>query len=413
MVLLYNLGLLLYGLVVFLVSPFNPKAKKWIKGRRKWAGRLKQTVSGHERIAWFHCSSLGEFEQGRTVIEGFRNRYPDYKILITFFSPSGYEVHKSYAGADWVFYLPLDTYFSARKFIRIVNPSIAIFVKYEFWYHYLSRLKRANIDTYIISAIFRPKQVFFRWYGGFFRRMLNTYKHLFVQNEESRKLLSNLNITNVSIAGDTRFDRVFALAQQAMKIPIIERFVSGKPVIIAGSSWADDEALIAKYLEVRKDLQLIVAPHEVEESNIRRLVQLFSGKKVIRYTQADKDMLLNDYDVLIIDTIGLLMSAYRYGTIAYIGGGFTPSGIHNTLEAATFGLPVIFGPTYDKFQEAKDLIANGGGFSINGQEQLNAILNQLLNDSDYCSSCGNMSKQYVDSKRGATKTILDSIAVKA
>lgn len=410
MLLLYNVGLLLYLLVIIIVSPFNSKAKKWIQGRRGLLKQLKKAVDGSSPIAWVHCSSLGEFEQGRMVIESFRKQNPEYKILLTFFSPSGYEVRKNYAGVDWVFYLPLDTYLNARKFVKIVSPTLTIFVKYEFWYHYLSFLKKRGCKTYLVSAIFRPGQPFFKWYGFFFRRMLRTYRQLFVQNAYSKDLLASIGVTNVSVAGDTRFDRVYALATQAADIPAIKTFASSKPCIIAGSTWYEDEILLADFIKRRNDIKLVIAPHEVEEGNIVRLTQLLDSKKVARYTKLGSDSTLEDFDVLIIDTIGILMSAYRYGSFAYIGGGFNKSGIHNTLEAATFGIPVVFGPNYAKFQEANDLVAGGGGFSISNQQELDEVFAKLVEDEPFRLACGAFCKRYVQEHKGATEIILDKIA---
>lgn len=358
---------------------------------------------------WIHCSSLGEFEQGRPVIEAFKKQYPDYKILLTFFSPSGYEVRKNYDKADWVFYLPLDLGNNAKRFIEAVNPSVVIFVKYEFWYRYLNNLKKKNIKTYLISAIFRPNQEFFRSYGGFARRMLKCFTHLFVQNERSVELLKSINITNVTLAGDTRFDRVHQLVSQAIEIPAIEKFKTDKPLLIAGSTWSDDEEIIAKYVNRHNDVRLVIAPHEVNEAHINKITKLFPNKKLIRYTQLTGSENLSEYDILIIDTIGLLMSAYRYGDWAYIGGGFNKSGIHNTLEAATFGLPVVFGPNYSKFMEVKELTKIQAGFSISVQAQLDAIFNRLRTNQEFRTQAGEKSKAFVEQNLGATQIILNSV----
>lgn len=410
----YFLGLLLYKTAATIIAPFNTKAKKWVKGQWRLQKKIRMAINnrdGKQKIMWVHCASLGEFEQGRPVIEAFREKYPDYKILLTFFSPSGYEVRKNYDKADWVFYLPLDIYPNAKRFIKTVNPSIVLFVKYEFWFHYLSVLKKNNIPTYLISAIFRTDQEFFRSYGGFARKMLKCFTHLFVQNERSVELLKSINITNVTRAGDTRFDRVHQLVSQAVEIPAIEKFKTDKPLLIAGSTWPDDEELIVAYLNSHNNLQLVIAPHEVNEAHISSITKLFQGKKIIRYTQIKGNENLSEYDVLVIDTIGLLMSAYRYGDWAYIGGGFNKSGIHNTLEAATFGLPVVFGPNYQKFMEAKGLIKIEAGFGITVQAQLNAIFDLLLTDQDFRKQAGAKSRAYVEQNLGATNTIINSIIV--
>ncbi len=326
MVFVYNLGILIYQFIVTAVSPFNRKAKLWKKGRKKWQSRLL--------IVWFHCASLGEFEQGRPVIEAFREKYSDIKILLTFFSPSGYEIRKNYPKADYIFYLPLDTRRNAIKFIETVNPIATIFVKYEFWYHYLKQLKKRNIPTYIISAIFREDQVFFKPYGNWYRTFLSNFEHLFVQNEKSQELLASIGISNVTIAGDTRFDRVMTNAQAAKTIPLLEQFVLNSKVLVAGSTWQKDEEIIIEYLKKNPyNLKLIIAPHEINPQNIEKFRAKLSVKSML-YTNPDETDLA-DTQVLIIDTIGILSSVYRYGTIAYIGGGFGV-GIHNTLEAAVY-----------------------------------------------------------------------------
>lgn len=411
---LYFIGLVLYKTAATLISPFNPKAKKWVKGQWHLLKKIRKAINnqnGNQKILWVHCSSLGEFEQGRPVIEAFREKHPDYKILLTFFSPSGYEVRKNYNRVDWVFYLPLDLPFNAKRFIRTVNPTVAIFVKYEFWFSYLTGLKKNGTHTYLISAIFRSNQTFFRKCGGFSRKMLSCFDHLFVQNEHSVELLKSINITNVTRAGDTRFDRVYQLVSQAVDIPAIEKFKTGKPLLIAGSTWADDERMIAKYASHHTDMQMVIAPHEVNEPHIESIIKLFPNRKLIRFTRLKDDENLADYDILLIDTIGLLMSAYRYGDWAYIGGGFNKSGIHNTLEAATFGLPVVFGPNFGKFMEAKGLVNAESGFSISAQAQLDAIFDLLRTNEAFRKQAGEKSKAYVKQNLGATTTIADSIIV--
>lgn len=412
MLTIYFLGLFFYKTTATVISPFSIKARKWIKGQWRLLKKIKKAINNHDgkqKILWIHCSSLGEFEQGRPVIEGFREQHPDYKILLTFFSPSGYEVRKSYDKVDWVFYLPLDFLTNAKQFVKAVNPSIAIFVKYEFWYHYLNHLRKNGTKTYLVSAIFRPSQSFFRKHGGFSRKMLGCFTHLFVQNEQSVELLKAININNVTLAGDTRFDRVQQLVSHAVDIPAIEKFKTDKPLLIAGSTWPDDEEMVAKYVNRCSNMQMVIAPHEVNEAHIDLVVKQFPNKKLIRYTQIKGNENLAGYDILIIDTIGLLMSAYQYGDWAYIGGGFIKSGIHNTLEAATFGLPVVFGPNYHKFMEASGLIIAQAGFAISIQAQLDTIFDLLRTNEEFRKQTGAKSKAYVQQNLGATQIILNNI----
>jgi len=410
MVIVYNLGVSIYRLLIAMVCSFNGKAKLWRDGRKGWEKRLRAAIKEEDRIVWFHCASLGEFEQGRPVIEAFRDKYPEIKILLTFFSPSGYEVRKDYSKADYIFYLPIDTRRNAIKFIEIANPIATIFVKYEFWYHYLNQLKRRNIPTYIISAIFRDDQVFFKSYGGWYRKFLSNFQHLFVQNQKSKELLAGIGILNVTVAGDTRFDRVIANAQAAKTIPLLERFVANSRVLVAGSTWANDEDILVEYFKNnRHNLKLIIAPHEINGQNIERFRAKLSTRSVL-YTKSDGND-LDDAQVLIIDTIGILSSVYRYGTIAYIGGGFGV-GIHNTLEAAVFGIPVIFGPNYQKFQEAVELIGIGTAYSIGNQEMFASALNHFLATDGELQKVKGISKEYFVQKAGATKTIVENFALK-
>jgi len=409
MVFVYNLGILIYQLIVTVVSPFNRKAKLWKKGRNRWESRLRETIKKDDRIVWFHCASLGEFEQGRPVIEAFREKHPDIKILLTFFSPSGYEIRKNYPKADYIFYLPLDTRRNAIKFIEIVNPIATIFIKYEFWYHYLKQLKKRNIPTYIISAIFREDQVFFKPYGKWYRSFLSNFEHLFVQNEKSQELLTNIGISNVTIAGDTRFDRVIANAQTAKTISLLEKFALNSKVLVAGSTWQKDEELIIEYLKKNPyNLKLILAPHEINPQNIEKF-RAKIGVKSMLYTNPNEEE-LRDTQVLIIDTIGILSSAYRYGTIAYIGGGFGV-GIHNTLEAAVFGLPVIFGSNYQRFQEAVELIEIGSACSIDNLDSFSESLDHFFISAEVLQKVKDSSEDYFIRKAGATKIILEKITL--
>ena len=408
MVFLYTLGIRLYLLLVRIASPFNPKAKLWLNGRKNLFTRLEAAIGTGNRIAWFHCASLGEFEQGRPVIEAYRAKYPDVKILVTFFSPSGYEVRKNYSGADYIFYLPVDTWVNARRFVRMVNPEVVFFVKYEFWFFMLNRLKTEGVKTYLISAIFRPNQLFFKRYGLWYRRMLRCFTHIFVQNEQSEQLLLSIGYSNVTISGDTRFDRVYDIASQAKDLPMLSTFKCGEMTLVAGSTWPKDEELLAEWFKGCSDkLKLVIAPHEIGEEHVQRILQLFEGICVARYTQAAQSDLASAR-ILIVDTIGILSSAYRYGELAYIGGGFG-SGIHNTLEAATWGIPVVFGPKYHKFKEAFDLISGEGGFTVKSQEELSAILNSLITEPEKLKRGALFARDYVEVKRGSTRKILEAI----
>ncbi len=407
MIIIYNLGIWFYTLAIRLVSPFNLKAKQWINGRKNIFARLKAAIPENTKIAWFHSSSLGEFEQGRPVIEGFRKKYPDYKILLTFFSPSGYEIRKNYEGADFVFYLPADTKTKAQQFIQIVKPKVAFFIKYEFWFHYLNQLSKKNIPTYIFSAIFRDKQLFFKGYGKWYRKMLQNFTKIYVQNDYSKSLLEKINITNTEVGGDTRFDRVYDLVQNARPIPLIEQFTAGQKVIIAGSTWEKDEQIIAEYMEkTRYLIKWIIAPHEIHKSHIDKILTTLS-QPVLKFSEATSEN-INSTNILLIDSIGILSSVYRYGIIAYIGGGFG-NGIHNTLEAATYSLPVVFGPNYKRFREACDLIDLKSGFSINNYDDFSSVMNLLLEDENFRNDSGISASDYVTKMRGGTQKILNEL----
>jgi 3-deoxy-D-manno-octulosonic-acid transferase len=390
-----------------LISLFNKKADQWIKGRKNLFERISGEIGSSENIIWFHAASLGEFEQGRPVIEAFRQLNPTYKILLTFFSPSGFEVRKKYSGADFIYYLPLDTKKNARKFIRLVRPKIAIFIKYEFWFNYISELYRLQIPLFTISAIFREDQHFFKWYGGWFRKKLEKITYFFVQDQNSLELLKSIGINQVMRSGDTRFDRVFELSKRTTEFPIMDLFKTGKKILLLGSSWPPDEELIQKAIEDRNDLKIIIAPHEVHESRIASIESKFSHLNLIRYTKADENS-VRLADILIIDTIGILSGLYHYCDIAFIGGGFG-KGIHNILEAVTFGKPVIFGPNYQKFKEAIDLIRFEGAFSVKNSDELSAIINRLLNDSNFYKKSSETCVEFVIKNCGATGQILKKI----
>jgi 3-deoxy-D-manno-octulosonic-acid transferase len=402
MLLIYSLALRIYYIIVLLFSFFNKKAKLWIQGRQHII------YPAFEQSIWFHFASLGEFEQGRPVLEQLRNTHPQRKIIITFFSPSGYEIRKNTPLADAVFYLPLDTAGNARKFIKAINPSIVVFTKYEYWYYFFREINKRNISLYIISGIFRPNQVFFKWYGGLHRKMLGFVSHFFVQDEQSKQLLTSLNINKVTISGDTRFDRVWTNTEHSKTLPEIASFKNNQKVFIAGSTWPADEQLIMALTYQYPDWKFIIAPHEISKENIDDLVKLLPENSAIKYSQLTALNPQSNTQTLIIDNIGMLSALYQYGDIAYIGGGFG-AGIHNTLEAAAFGLPVIFGPNYAKFKEAKDLIATGAGFTVNGADELNKITGTLINDKFHRLSAGKKAKDYVTGNVGATGIIVEYI----
>lgn len=408
MTFLYNLGIYFYALATRVAALFNPKAKLFVAGRKNWKQQLKSKVDSRADYLWFHCASLGEFEQGRPVIEEVKKQFPNYKIALTFFSPSGYEIRKNYDGADLVTYLPLDTKSNVDYFLNTLNPRKAFFVKYEYWHHYILQLKQRNIPLYIVSAIFRENQSFFknsRW-GKWYRKMLFSFEHIFIQDEKSAKLLEKVGVNNYSIAGDTRFDRVAAIAQNAKKFESVEKFKGEAPLIIAGSTWKPDEELLTAFINNSDGVKFIIAPHEVSPANINRIHQLLK-KKAISFSKV-QNTTVDDYDVLIIDSIGILSSLYQYGNIAYIGGGFGV-GIHNILEAATFKLPIIFGPNYLKFKEAVDLVEQKGAFPIHNATSLNSVLNLLLSNKNEQTKASGICQNYVAKNVGSTKLIIKKV----
>lgn len=403
--LLYDLGIRLYYLLILLVSPFNQKARQWIRGRKGLMKKIESTIDPALPLVWFHCSSLGEFEQGRPIIESIREREPGKNILLTFYSPSGYEVRKNYPGADFIFYLPLDTRRNARRFLKQLNIEKAYFIKYEFWYHLLSNLKAQKVPAYLVSGIFRKDQIFFRVWGKWFKKILASFDHLFVQQQSSLDLLKSIGIQNVSLAGDTRFDRVQAIVQGRTVDPRFKAFTGSIPTIIAGSTWPQDEELLVRYInQTDRPIKWIIVPHEIHETDIIRLAREIN-KKCQRYT-AMTNSDLPQTSVIIVDTIGILSSLYQYAEVAYIGGGFG-KGIHNTLEAATFGLPVIFGPNYQKFQEAVDLVDSKSAFPVHDYAEFEVILTRLLDDPGLLSISGESARKLVQDNLGATEQILD------
>jgi len=404
MTFIYHILIRLYQAAISTASVLgNHKAKLWIGGRKDIFKKLQSALKQDEKRIWVHAASLGEFEQGRPLIEKIKEQHPEYKIILTFFSPSGYEVRKNYTGADYIFYLPMDIPANAKRFIDLVKPEKVLFIKYEFWFNYLSILKKRNIPVYLCSAIFRENQLFFKWYGGWYRNILSMFSHFFVQTDKSKELLDSIGFTNVSVTGDTRFDRVYAIASNAREINEVAAFVGSHQCLIAGSTWEPDEDLLAAYInEKDAPVKYIIAPHEIHLSHIERLEKSI-GKQVVRFS-AWKQNPAGNPDVLIIDNIGMLSSLYRYGQIAYIGGGFG-KGIHNTLEAATFGLPILFGPNYNKFQEAKDLIAFGGAFSITCQNELSHKLDELFSNPAALKNAQKVAGEYVKNNIGATDLI--------
>lgn len=418
---------MIYNIVIYFVlwgiaiaSLFNEKVRKMWRGEREAFKILKQKVDPNAKYIWFHAASLGEFEQGRPLMERIRKDYPQYKILLTFYSPSGYEVRKNYEGADIICYMPVDTRLNAIRFLRLVRPVMAFFIKYEFWSNFLHILKHRNIPTYSVSSIFREDQVFFKWYGRNYAGVLKCFTRFFVQNEESKRLLEGIGITAVDVVGDTRFDRVLQIKEAAKHLPICEAFRTGVAssqsadvphhdfkVFVAGSSWPPDENIFIPFFNEHKDWRLLIAPHVIAEEHLKLILSLIKGKKVVRYTQTTPEEAA-EADVLIIDCFGLLSSMYNYGDVAYIGGGFGV-GIHNTLEAAVWNMPVIFGPNNKKFQEAQGLLKSGGGFEINTYEDFSGLMSSLMNDEAFLKQAGDKAGAFVAHLAGATDKVLASV----
>lgn len=418
---------MIYNIVIYFVlwgiaiaSLFNEKVRKMWRGEREAFKILKQKVDPNAKYIWFHAASLGEFEQGRPLMERIRKDYPQYKILLTFYSPSGYEVRKNYEGADIICYMPVDTRLNAIRFLRLVRPVMAFFIKYEFWSNFLHILKHRNIPTYSVSSIFREDQVFFKWYGRNYAGVLKCFTRFFVQNEESKRLLEGIGITAVDVVGDTRFDRVLQIKEAAKQLPICEAFRTGVAssqsadvphhdfkVFVAGSSWPPDENIFIPFFNEHKDWRLLIAPHVIAEEHLKLILSLIKGKKVVRYTQTTPEEAA-EADVLIIDCFGLLSSMYNYGDVAYIGGGFGV-GIHNTLEAAVWNMPVIFGPNNKKFQEAQGLLKSGGGFEINTYEDFSGLMSSVMNDETFLKQAGDKAGAFVAHLAGATDKVLASV----
>lgn len=411
---LYSTAIAFYYLSIRLAALFNAKARHWHYGRKDLFDKLNEVFAEHHSqenpapVAWFHCASLGEYEQGKPVIEAFKQEFPDYLILLTFFSPSGYSQCHRITDADHIFYLPIDSRVKARKFVRIVQPVVAVFIKYEFWYNYLHELFIRNIPVYTISAIFRPSQHFFRWYGGWFRTHLRKINMIFVQDEESAELMRMIDVGNLSVSGDTRFDRVTAIKAVQKPFPLIDKFAGGRQIVVAGSTWPADENLLLTLAEnTGEKLKFIIAPHEVNKTRIRELLEKI-GDQAVLYSEAGEGK-PEHKRFLIIDSIGMLSQLYRFATLAYIGGGFGV-GIHNILEAAAYGVPVFFGPNYHRFREAREMTASGMAFSVSNGSELSQQVNDLLSDREKLEVVSAKAGKYVQQRSGATKKIMDVLA---
>lgn len=404
---LYNFLIYLYTIIFRLVACFHHKARLMVRGHRQACSILKQQIDIHVPYIWFHAASLGEFEQGRPLMEKIKTDYPQYKILLTFYSPSGYEVRKDYAGADVVCYLPFDTERNAIDFLNLARPSMAIFIKYEFWSNYLTQLHQMQVPTYIISAVFRPKQVFFRWYGVWYRNLLNYFSYFFVQDEPSRQLLRMIGLTNVVVAGDTRFDRVVQNKEKAQLLPYVDQLRKPNTItLVAGSSWPKDELFLISYFNSHPNIKMIIAPHETHEEHIQSIISKLE-RPYVRFSEATAEE-VNKSDCLIVDCIGLLSTLYRYGDIAYIGGGFG-QGIHNSLEAAVYGIPVVFGPNFQKFREAIGLVACKGAFPVGSEADFVKLMDSMVSSKQALRSSGRRAAKYVSENLGATGIIMDML----
>ena len=404
---MYNVILFLYLCGVAIASLFNEKVRKMWRGERDAIRILKEKIDPTAKYVWFHAASLGEFEQGRPLMEQLRRDHPEFKILLTFFSPSGYEVRKNYEGADIICYLPLDTIRNARRFLRTIRPVMAFFIKYEFWYNYLHILSHRGVPVYSVSSIFRPGQIFFRWYGRQYGHVLKCFTRFYVQNDISRDLLATLGITNVTVVGDTRFDRVLQIKEAAKDLPVVTAFTGDRKVFVAGSSWQPDEEIFIPFFNEHPDWKLIVAPHVIGEEHLQQIEKMLAGRKVVRFTEATQEN-VKDADVLIVNCFGLLSSIYRYADVTYVGGGFGV-GIHNTLEAAVWDVPVIFGPNNQRFQEAQGLKACGGGQEIAGADDFRSVMERFITDPQAIAKAGRQSGAFVQQMTGATRKILADV----
>lgn len=425
--LIYRLFLRVYPAALKLVAPWNSKARRWLQGRTGLMEKIRAAMQHNAgSVVWMHCASLGEFEQGRPVLEQLRSAHLQYNIVLTFFSPSGYQAAQNYKGADHIFYLPMDSPDHAKQLCDALNPVLVLWIKYDYWYYYMQELQARKVPLLLLSGVFRNNQAFFRWYGGIQRQMLRCVTHFFVQNEHSQRLLQTLGLTNVTVSGDTRFDRVIAIAEKAGSVPGIDEFCGTHPVIVAGSTWQEDDEELDHFANTHSEIKFIIAPHEVEEARIQEVEKLF--KRCVRYSSlqlaggsgqgeqtsnlqlpTSNIQLPTGTNVLIIDNIGLLSRLYRYATITWVGGGFGSDGVHNVLEAAVYGKPVVFGPVYDKYLEAVELVGSGGGFSVENALEAETLFTSLLIDKEEYDLACEASREYVYAKKGATERIVDYI----
>ncbi len=404
---LYTLLISIYGTAVSIASAFNPKAKLFSEGRRNWESKMLKSVSKNDRIIWIHCSSLGEFEQGRPVMERIKTDYPNHKLAVSFFSPSGYEVQKDYKGADYIFYLPIDTISNSKKLIRALHPEILILVKYEYWYNLLNQLQKSKIPVIVISAVIKKDSLFLSGYGGWFKKIIKRISHFFVQDEDSKELLKSIQIDQVTVSGDTRFDRVKEILESHPKLEFIEKFKGDSKLIVVGSSWPDDENLLIRFIneQLPDEWKVVFAPHNINEKQIRQLADQIKKKTSI-YSQTDENQ-LSDADVLIVDTIGMLTKIYAYADISYVGGGFTKTGVHNTIEPAVFGVPVIFGPVYQDYFEAIELIESGGALNFKDYNEFSEKMNSMIKDELLRTERGKAAFNYIQSKPNSTRLIIE------
>lgn len=409
MLFLYNLAIYLASFFLRIVTLFSPKIKLFVEGRKNVFSILEEKINADDKTIWFHSASLGEYEQGLPVIEKIKEKFPEHKIIVTFFSPSGYEVRKNNTVADVTVYLPLDSKSNAKRFLKLIHPELAFFIKYEFWLNYLKELEKSKTPTYLISGIFRDNQMFFKWYGGFYRKALNAFTYFFVQNEKSKQKIESLGFKNVIVSGDTRFDRVNAILERDNRLDYVESFKNNQPTIVIGSSWPKDEILIAEYINQAPDhIKFIIAPHNIKPDQISDLQSKITKPTILFSEKENKD--LSIYNVFIIDTIGILTKIYSYGTIAYVGGGFGNPGIHNILEPATFGIPIVIGPNYSNFAEAVDLVKIGGCISISTNIELKEILDRLFNDKSFLEEKSEICRSFIQNNKGATETIMKLIS---
>ncbi|HEY1194123.1 3-deoxy-D-manno-octulosonic acid transferase [Flavobacterium sp.] len=408
MLFLYNLTIYVAGFFLRIIALFSPKIKLFVNGRKNVFSLLEEKIKADDKTIWFHSASLGEYEQGLPVIEKIKEKYPSHKIIVSFFSPSGYEVRKNNTVADITIYLPLDTKSNAKRFLKLVHPEFAFFIKYEFWLNYLKELEKSKTPTYLISGIFRDNQMFFKWYGGFYRNALKAFTYFFVQNESSKQKIESIGFKNVIVSGDTRFDRVAAILERDNSLDYIKNFKNNQQTIVIGSSWPKDEVLIAEYInQAPEDVKFIIAPHNIKADQISDLKSQITKSIVLFSEKENKD--LSHYNVFIIDTVGILTKIYSYGTIAYVGGGFGNPGIHNILEPATFGIPIVIGPNYSNFAEAVSLVALKGCTVISNSDELKAIFDQLLFDNAFFTEKSEICRSFIQNNKGATETILKSI----